>query len=249
MKKISIITISDGNSKFLRRTFNSIDSQNYKNFKNIVVSKKIEKNILINYKNKKRFFIVRKESSIYEAMNLGARHAFKDFVIYLNSGDIFYNSNSLELISRYLNYNSCLMFVTALKNGNDLFIPKIKIFFKNNFLSHSSFIRPPVSKKNNILFNEKKLKTADGNWMSANVNKFNIRKYYKPLTVFYLGGISNLPTKKTIIIKAKIGCLAFFKEVVKYFLLTIFGIKFFYRIIYFRKYLKLKYYEFNKIFK
>jgi dihydroxyacetone kinase DhaKLM complex PTS-EIIA-like component DhaM len=43
MTKISIVTISDGNTKALKKTLNSIDNQNYKNFKIIQVGGKDDK--------------------------------------------------------------------------------------------------------------------------------------------------------------------------------------------------------------
>ena len=40
MSKLHIITISDGNLISLKKTLKSINKQNYKNFKNIIISKK-----------------------------------------------------------------------------------------------------------------------------------------------------------------------------------------------------------------
>ena len=40
MKKLNIITVTDGNIKPLKITMKSIDNQNFRNFKNIIISKK-----------------------------------------------------------------------------------------------------------------------------------------------------------------------------------------------------------------
>ena len=66
-------------------------------------------------------------------------------VIFLNSGDTFIKISSLNTISKHIKQNSkkCLMFVSILKNNQDYFSPKKKTFFNENFLTHSSFIRPP----------------------------------------------------------------------------------------------------------
>ena len=53
MTKLSIVTISDGNTKALKKTLNSIDNQNYRNFKNLIVTKKNLKNLDKKYKKKK----------------------------------------------------------------------------------------------------------------------------------------------------------------------------------------------------
>ena len=84
MTKISIVTISDGNTKALKKTLNSIDNQNYRNFKNLIVAKKKLKNLDKKYKKKNRFFYYRKKSSIYEAMNYGLIKSKKNFHYTLN---------------------------------------------------------------------------------------------------------------------------------------------------------------------
>lgn len=57
MTKLSIVTISDGKTKALKKTLNSIDNQNYRNFKNLIVAKKNLKNLDKKYKKKIDFFI------------------------------------------------------------------------------------------------------------------------------------------------------------------------------------------------
>ena len=91
------------------------------------------------------------------------------------------------------------MFISILKNNKDYFLPKKKIFYSKNFLTHSSFVRPPNSKDPG--FNLKNKVTADGDWMKNNINKFAIKKIYNSVTTFYLGGISNLPSKKSLKMK------------------------------------------------
>ena len=68
MSKLHIITISDGNLISLKKTLKSINKQNYKNFKNIIISKTNLAKIKKKYK-KNRIFIFKKDYSIYEAMN------------------------------------------------------------------------------------------------------------------------------------------------------------------------------------
>ena len=76
------------------------------------------------------------------------------------------------------------MLISVLKNNKDYYIPKREIFFSKKFLTHSSFIRPETKKDSG--FNAKNKITADGLWMKDNVKKFNIKKIYRVLTIFYL---------------------------------------------------------------
>ena len=94
MSKLHIITISDGNLLSLKKTLNSINKQNYKNFKNIIISKKSLIKIKKKYK-KNRIFIFKKDYSIYEAMNHGLKKSVNKKIIFLNSGDTFSSNSSL----------------------------------------------------------------------------------------------------------------------------------------------------------
>ena len=237
MKPIHIITISDGNISDLTLTLKSINNQNYQNYRNIIITK--TKIVGLNKKliTKKRLFYHKKNSSIYEAMNYGIKKSKNNYVFFLNAGDIFSTKSSLKKIGEHLNPKTCLMYVSILKNNNDYFIPKKNIFFSENFLSHNSFIRPPNS--DDLGFNAKYRITADGEWMKYNIKKFRIKKIYSIITIFYLGGISNLPSKRSIQMKLNTGKISIMKELIKLILLKIVGKKKFFRIIYYFKYNKI----------
>ena len=70
-KNISIITIHKGQIENLIKTLNSIDNQKVKNFKNYVISPFIPKTELKKFKKKYRKFIIGKDKSLYNAMNIG----------------------------------------------------------------------------------------------------------------------------------------------------------------------------------
>ena len=238
MKNIHIVTITDGNINSLNLTLKSIDNQKYKNYKNLIISKVKLKALGKRIKNAKRIFYYKKNSSIYEAMNLGLKKSENKYLIFLNAGDTFASKSSLQKISKIINSNnkskSCLMLISILKNNKDYFIPRKKTFFSKDFLTHSSFIRPEIKK--DLGFNVKNQVTADGLWMKNNIKKFNIKKIYSILTIFYLGGVSNLPSKRSLKMKANTGIISIIKELLKFSLLKIVGKDSFYKIIYYFKY-------------
>lgn len=244
MSKLHIITISDGNLISLKKTLKSINKQNYKNFKNIIISKTNLAKIKKKYK-KNRIFIFKKDYSIYEAMNHGLKKSVNKNIIFLNSGDTFSSNSSLKLICYNLKKRSCVMFVSILKNDKDYFIPKKKLFFSKNFLSHSSFIRPSIKFDNGFKVN--KFVTADGEWMKKHVLKFGVKKIFKSTTIFYLGGISNYPSIRSLKMKLNSGPILLIKEIVKYFLLKFVGKNNFYKIIYFFKYDRVNYDQLKKL--
>ena len=238
MKNIHIVTITDGNINSLNLTLNSIDKQKYKNYKNLIISKVKLKALDKKFKNTRRIFYYKKNSSIYEAMNLGLKKSKNKYLIFLNAGDTFASKSSLQKISKIINNNNkskfCLMLISILKNNKDYFIPRKKTFFSKDFLTHSSFIRPEIKK--DLGFNVKNQVTADGLWMKNNIKKFNIKKIYNVLTIFYLGGVSNLPSKRSLKMKANTGMISIIKELLKFCLLKIVGKDYFYKIIYYFKY-------------
>lgn len=235
MVKIFVVTVSDGNQSELLKTINSVKKQEYKNLKHIIIVKKISNQFVKKNKNKKNLFIIGKDNSIYSAMNIGEHKSYKNYTLYLNSGDLFYSKSSLRkisnLIAKYKNYN--LQLVSVLKFSNLIFFPKKKFFFKKNTFTHSSFIRAPIKKKNLISFSLEHPITADGIWMKAQIK---LKKLYVPITIFHLGGISSAPSIKTLLIKKKDGLCVFFKELIKFFLIKFLPKKFYYRLIYIFKY-------------
>tara|TARA_B110000027_G_scaffold75535_1_gene80468 strand:- start:15797 stop:16552 length:756 start_codon:yes stop_codon:yes gene_type:complete len=251
MKDIYIITVTDGKIGPLKLTLKSIDNQSYKKYKNLIISKKKIKQLDQRFQTAKRTFFYKENSSIYEAMNYGLKKSKNKYVIFLNSGDTFAFRSSLEKISEIMNndpkFKSCLMLISILKNDKDYFIPKKKVFFSKKFLTHSSFVRPNT--KWDSGFNIKNKITADGLWMQNHVKKFNMKKIYRVLTIFYLGGVSNLPSKRSLKMKANTGLFSIIKELLKFGLLKVFGKNYFYKIIYFFKYDRIEYKEINKIYK
>ena len=246
--RINIITVTNGKVNALSKTLRSIDNQNYKNYKNLIISSKKLNKLHKEFKTRRRFFFYQKNSSIYEAMNYGLKRSKGKFLIFLNSGDTFSSKSSLKKISHYINnlkIESCLMLVSILKNGDNYFFPKKKVFFSKKFLTHSSFIRPPSQDDSG--YDIKNKVTADGIWMNSNIKKFGIKKIYAPLSIFYLGGISNFPSRRSLMMKANNGIGIILKELVKFILLKIVGVNNFYKIIYCFKYNRVSYNKMKNI--
>lgn len=105
---VSIITINLNNAKGLEKTIESIKSQNYKNFEYIVIDGAssdesvciIRKNIdLIN------IWISEKDRGVYNAMNKGIKLSKGDYLLFLNSGDSFFENSSLYNLINVSNDN------------------------------------------------------------------------------------------------------------------------------------------------
>ena len=161
MLTFSIVVISLNTKSEFLKTIRTIKKQSYNKYEIIVIDgkstdgtveeiKKLDKNI-----SKK---IIEKDKGIYDAMNKGIRLAKGNWIIFLNSGDIFYNENVLKKLSKVcLNYRDekIVFGNTIIDNGNINYQVYGSYFKKNTmlmpFCHQSSVVKSSLLKK--YLFN------------------------------------------------------------------------------------------------
>ena len=98
MSKLSIITINYNDKEGLKKTIESVINQTWQDFEFIVIdggSTDGGKEIIEQYTSKIDYWVSEPDKGIYNAMNKGIRAATGDFVLFLNSRDIFYNNEVL----------------------------------------------------------------------------------------------------------------------------------------------------------
>jgi glycosyltransferase involved in cell wall biosynthesis len=96
--KLSIVVVSLNTKNQFLKTIKSINSQKYKNYEIIVVDGNSTDGTLEVIKKMKKNFsqiVIGKDKGIYDAMNKGVQLASGNWIAFLNSGDIFYNSRVL----------------------------------------------------------------------------------------------------------------------------------------------------------
>ena len=97
--RISIISINYNNLEGLKQTRESILCQTYKNYEWIVVdggSNDGSKEFIEEHSDEMSFWCSERDEGVYNAQNKGTKLASGDYVIYMNSGDTFYDSRVLE---------------------------------------------------------------------------------------------------------------------------------------------------------
>lgn len=100
--KISIITVCFNSEKTIRKTLESIKSQNSKKIEHLIIDGKSTDNtlsIVDEYSYEKKI-VSERDKGIYDAMNKGIKIAQGDIIGFLNSDD-FYSSN--EVVSKLEN--------------------------------------------------------------------------------------------------------------------------------------------------
>ena len=230
---ISVITLSKNDNKKFLRTLKSmisqkkelkiewliIDGSSYKNQdkKKKLIKKLFDKekqnNIFLNFINSKRIGIY----GIYPCMNYGKKIALGKYILFLNSGDIFFNNFSLDtLLKNSIDVASNSSFIFG--QANIIASNKLQWFFPGNKLKNIDkwlrFFEPNhqsmmISKKlsNNYEFKTNYDSIADGYWKRQIINNATDIIYIKtPIVKFFFDGISTeKPSKRKIkeIIKNK----------------------------------------------
>ena len=138
MPLFSIIVVSLNTKKKFLKTIKSIKKQRFRNYEVMIVDgKSIDGTIneIKKIKNKKIKYIIEKDKGIYDAMNKGVAKSLGDWIIFLNSGDIFYNFDVLKKISlkKIKNYE-ILYGNTVINNDYFNYIVKGQNFTETTFL-------------------------------------------------------------------------------------------------------------------
>ena len=97
--KISIITINYNNIDGLKATFESVISQTYIDKEFIVIdggSTDGAREYLNTHSLNMVYWCCEKDKGLYDAMNKGIRKSTGDYLIFMNSGDRFFNENVLS---------------------------------------------------------------------------------------------------------------------------------------------------------
>lgn len=97
--KLSIITINYNNIEGLQKTIQSILSQTWKDYEWIVIdggSTDGSKELLEKNKDHFSYWCHEKDNGVFNAMNKGIANANGEYLNFMNSGDTFYDSETLE---------------------------------------------------------------------------------------------------------------------------------------------------------
>lgn len=124
MYKVSIITVTLNSEKTILDTLNSAINQTCKNIEHIFVDGGSNDNtikILKKYPFENKKIIIKKNSTIYEAINIGIKKSTGHIISILNSDDFYNNSGILEKIYKEFKKNK----TTDVISGN-------VVYFKNN---------------------------------------------------------------------------------------------------------------------
>ena len=152
--KVSIITIAYNNLEGLKRTYESIRRQTFRDYEWLVIdggSTDGTKRFLEEHDSELAFWCSEPDKGVYNAQNKGTRHAKGEYCIYMNSGDSFYADDVLEKvfakdIDADVIYGSWeLVFEDGKKvEGNVPEVADLAYFFDDNMCHQAMLIKRDV---------------------------------------------------------------------------------------------------------
>ena len=209
MVRVSIITISYNSILGLRKTVKSVLSQDYREIEHIIVDGNsvdgskalindyrdtyLEKGIDLN-------FISEPDEGIYDAMNKGTKNSSGEYLIYMNSGDIFYSTKTISnVFNKHLSFEKSVVIYGANIYNNERKNPKsIQSLEKGIiFANHQSMFFNAKRLGEELFYNKKYKIYADYELVNRIYLNFGAYSFYcikEIISVFEEGGISSTPS-------------------------------------------------------
>tara|TARA_E500000178_G_C16973163_1_gene731978 strand:- start:560 stop:1342 length:783 start_codon:yes stop_codon:yes gene_type:complete len=218
MKILSIIIVSLNTKKALKRTLKSCFQQDRKDVEIIVVdglSNDGSVQEILKFKNKISKIIIQKDRGIYDAMNKGINICKSDWIIFMNSGDKFCNTNVVNRFKKFKKKDADIIFGnTIIKNDKFRYLVEGSKFQKNSvlmpFCHQSTITKTKVLKK--FLFNIKYNISADFDFFyRCLINNCNFKKYNDVIAEVSSGGLSD--QKRQIVFNENIRILKKYNKI------------------------------------
>lgn len=209
--KYTIITVCYNAEETIDATIKSVLEQTYENIEYIVIdglSSDNTKSIIENYKDQISIYISEKDKGIYDAMNKAIKLSSGDILYFLNSGDTFLQTNTIEYVAKqmklkpksgiYLAKGIGINPATGYAETID-FYSRISPFFLyyNSVCQQCFFTTRDVFDKHGLFDTSYKTK-ADNAWFINCVFKKNVKFLELDTVVFYydLAGLSTTQYEK-----------------------------------------------------
>ena len=206
--KLSIITINYNNRDGLKRTLQSVENQNTRDFEHVIIdgasTDGSAEDIRKYAENKPNvIWVSEPDSGIYNAMNKGAKLASGEYLLFLNSGDDLYSSHvvqdfnkekiTADIVEGYVMYidpnGGKGRIVHAARNGNISFID----IYRHGVPHQGVFIARKLQLGS--LYDETYQISADVHFFVKNliINNCSYQELKTIVSNFYLDGIKCLP--------------------------------------------------------
>ncbi len=210
MPLFSIITVTYKDYENFVRTYHSLFGQTFDDFDWVVVNgnpyDETDK-FIAELDNFNVTLISEKDNGLYDAMNKGIVNAKGDYVIFLNSGDIFSDEKILDVVSKEIKSNDPIDFIFGdsheyNNNGQKFYRSSRPLYWKyvGMFTHHQTmFYKNQTLITNNITYNLNYSIAADYDFTLNFISNSKNQKYLRiSICDFQQGGLSHQSWKKGI---------------------------------------------------
>jgi glycosyltransferase involved in cell wall biosynthesis len=212
-KKISIITINFNNLEGLKRTLESVVNQTWREFEYIIIdggSTDGSADLIESQSGHIDYWVSEPDKGIYNAMNKGIQMANGEYLLFLNSGDYFFNNTVLQDNQSRIANQDLIYFNINVIDDDSIFLKKYPnqlsfSYFTKDTLPHpATFIRASLFNKLGMYDESFKI-VSDWKFFLESICKFNCSyiRIDETLTTFYLDGLSSDPRNKVLIFEEK----------------------------------------------
>lgn len=203
MPKLSIITINYNDVIGLQRTLDSVTGQSYSEFEYIIIdggSTDGSKELIEKYTDKITYWVSEPDRGIYHAMNKGIEKANGEYLLFMNSGDLFYNTDILKENINFLTDFDLIYFDTLIIDDDKQYVKVFKsdlsidYLFNDTIPHQGTFIKKSLFSKVG-LYDETLKIVSDWKFFLLALIKQNCsyKKIETILSIYYLGGMSSMP--------------------------------------------------------
>lgn len=210
---ISIITINFNNKAGLESTIKSVQNQTAANYEHIIIdgaSTDGSKELILQHRSSFSYWVSEPDSGIYNAMNKGIKAAKGEYVLFLNSGDHFFNDTVLKKYSKHIVDKDIVYFNLNVIDEKETFIKKYPktlsfSYFAKDTLPHpATFIKKEAFEKTNLYYEGFKI-VSDWKFFIDAICKHNLSyiQIDKTLSTFYFDGISSILQNKAVRLKER----------------------------------------------
>jgi glycosyltransferase involved in cell wall biosynthesis len=203
MPKLSIITVNFNDLNGLKKTVQSVHTQNFQEFEHIIIdggSTDASVEYIKKHKDSFSHWLSEPDKGVYNAMNKGIEQASGEYLLFLNAGDHFINEQSLQRASTHLSDKEIIYFNLHVIEGSRDFIktyPSCLSFsyFVEDTLPHpATFIKKTAFAKAGTYREDFKI-LSDWKFFIDAICKYQLtyKKVSEAITTFYIGGMSSNP--------------------------------------------------------
>ncbi|MGB5417245.1 glycosyltransferase family 2 protein [Algibacter sp.] len=198
--KISIITVNYNNLEGLKKTVESVTKQTYQEFEYVIIdggSNDGSEDYIHENSNLFDYWVSEPDKGVYHAMNKGIEQASGEYLLFLNSGDHFFNKKVLKKNIEQVDNYDLVYFNQQVIGKTKTFLKEypdelsFAYFLKDNLPHQATFINKKLFKTVGLFKEDFKI-VADWKFFIDSVCKYNVSYKHvdKTLIMFYQDGIS-----------------------------------------------------------